>query len=323
MHLLRLLLPFSLAATAAAQLPPSALRPARPTTPPPSQPARSAPVPANPSKSTPPVKPSQPAGQAPAAQDVPDVADGPLNALTPTEAAEGWKLLFDGERLTGLRGLQRSEPLSSGWKVIAGTLVLPKTLKQMDRVTGGDLATTEQFWDFDFRFEWRATVSANSGIRYFVGSISGQTPPGLEYQIIDDVHNSISLKGGPLRRSGALDNVIPVNPDAALRSARTDKQTNSQWNQGRIVVQGNTVQHWLNGAKTCEFELGAHLRATAEKNRDRKDKAPRPHVLFGMKTKTPVVILDEGTEVAFRNLKIRALAPETARTQPAQGGAER
>jgi hypothetical protein len=30
-----------------------------------------------------------------------------------------------------------------------------------------------------------------------------------------------------------------------------------QWNSTLIVVNGNTVQHWLNGQKLLEYELGS------------------------------------------------------------------
>ena len=30
-----------------------------------------------------------------------------------------------------------------------------------------------------------------------------------------------------------------------------------EWNQVRIVVQGNQVEHWLNGTRIVEYELGS------------------------------------------------------------------
>ncbi|MCL5460222.1 DUF1080 domain-containing protein, partial [Loigolactobacillus coryniformis] len=77
------------------------------------------------------------------------------NALSPEEKEQGWRLLFDGTKLIGMRGVQRSDPISSGWKIKDGVLNLPKEIRQMDRVTGGDLITSEQYYDFEFRFEWR------------------------------------------------------------------------------------------------------------------------------------------------------------------------
>jgi hypothetical protein len=191
----------------------------------------------------------------------------------------------------------------------------------MDNLTGGDLSTIEQFYDFDFRFEWKATVSANSGVRYLVNSGLGQAPSGLEYQIIDDTHNTIGLKGGPIRRSGALDNVLPAGPNARLRVADPLNKQGDPWNEGRIVVQGTHVEHWLNGEKVLEFTLGPQLRAAADKNYKRDEPfATRPHATFGSKAKTPIVLVDQGTEVAFRNLKVRSLTPQAGATAPTPGG---
>ena len=287
------------ATTAWAQLPPGLVRPGAPIAPVPGVPA----VPAVPS-----------------AAIFPDAAEVPAsttpNSLSPEEIAQGWKLLFDGQRLVGLRGVQKSDPLSAGWKVQAGALELPKDIKTMEKMTGGDLITADVYWDFDFRFEWRSTASADTGIRYLLTEASGQTPTGLEYQIIDDVHNSTSLKGGLLRRSGALDNILPVGANAKLRSADPLNKTGDPWNEGRIVVQGNRVEHWLNGDKVLEFQLGPALRTTAA---SRKMKVS---AFFGMKAKTRICILDEGFEVAFRNLKIRPLVPQAVGVAPLPGTAQ-
>ena len=305
------------ASTLSAQLPPSILNPNRPAAPAPVAPiaAPAAPAPVVPVAPAP-VVPATPPPAAPSEPEVSpatigDLSNGVPNTLTPEETAQGWKLLFDGKRLIGCRGVQRSDPLSAGWKIADGELTLPKSIKQMDNLTGGDIATIDQYWDFDFRFEWKATVSANSGVRYLVSTGLGQAPSGLEYQIIDDVHNTISLKGGLLRRSGALDNVLPVGANAKLRVADPLNRQGDPWNEGRIVVQGARVEHWLNGEKVLEFTLGPQLRTSAEKNYKRDEPfATRPHAMFGSKAKTPIVIVDQGTEVSFRNLKVRALTPQ-------------
>ena len=284
-----------LAATAAwGQLPPSILQPGG--------------VPAIPAPAAPPVPIS---AIFPAPSEV--RASLTPNTLSPEETAQGWRLLFDGQRLVGLRGVQQSNPLSSGWFIESGELVL-KEGKQL-RTTGGDLITTDIFWDFDFRFEWKTTTAADSGIRYLLTEASGQTPAGLEYQIIDDVHNPTGLKGGALRRSGALDNILPVGGNAKLRTADPLNKIKDPWNEGRILVQGNHVEHWMNGDKVLEFELGPALRQAAVLHK------AKVTAFFGMKTKTRICILDQGFEVAFRNLKVRPLIPQAVGlpVQPSTG----
>jgi hypothetical protein len=287
------------------------LTPARPAPAVPAQPAQ----PAKPVDPLQPIKPaiSSPTAPTPAAPPVLDLSNTIPNTLTPEEQAQGWKLLFDGTRLTGLKGVQRGDPIAAGWKIQNGELNLPKEIRDMDRMTGGDLVTMETFWDFEFRFEWKATVSSNGGIRYMLTQSIGQTPVGLEYQIIDDVHAPIGLKGGLLRRTGALDNVLPVGANARLRTADPLARKGDPWNEGRIVVQGSHVEHWLNGDKVLEFDLGPQLRTLAEKNAER---GQRFGPMFGTKSKTAICLLDEGTEIAYRNLKIRPLVPQAVVAPP-------
>ena len=311
-----------------AQLPPSSVNPTRPAQPLPGKPGVGTPatrpgVPATPAPSSNPA--TKPLSEMPAdtqpAQAPAEISSGLPNSLSAAEAAQGWKLLFDGKRLIGWRGVQKSDPLAAGWKIIDGVLTLPKDVQEMDKQTGGDLATIEAFYDFEFRFEWKSTASANSGVRYLVNMAMGQPPSGLEYQIIDDVHNTLGLKGGPIRRSGALDNVLPVGQNAKLRSADPLNKVDEPWNEGRIVVQGARVEHWLNGEKVLEFTLGPQLRTIAERNYQRDEPfATRPHAMFGSKAKSPVVLLDQGMEVSFRNLKIRALAPQAVAPVAGQTG---
>jgi len=307
-----------LSVSAWAQLPPSALTPGRPAPVNPLQPIRPQLTPSGVTPTAPAV-PAAPVAPAPApaapVDEAPltDLSNTIPNTLTPEEQAQGWKLLFDGNRLLGLKGVQRSDPLASGWKIQDGELNLPKEIREMDRMTGGDLITTEAYIDFDFRFEWKAAVSSNSGVRYMLGQSLGQTPSGLEYQIIDDVHTPIGLKGGPLRRSASLDNILPVGENAHLRTADPLARKGDPWNEGRIVVRGAHVEHWLNGEKVLEFDLGPQLRTLAERNGDRN---ARFGPYFGSKVKTQLCLLDEGSEVAFRNLKVRALAPQAVIAQP-------
>jgi hypothetical protein len=226
------------------------------------------------------------------------------NTLTDEEKALGWTLLFDGKAAPGLRGVQKREPFKSGWQIKDGELFLPKEIKVMGKITGGDLTTVESFLDFEFSFEWKLSVSANTGIRYLVRTGTNNSMVGCEYQIIDDVHHPEGLKGGPLRRTGALDGIIA--PAAEKRLNEPD-----QWNSGRIVVQGNHVEHWLNGGKVVEFELGS--RALAASVQTAKARVPMG---FGTKFKSPIVILDQGDEFTMRNLKLRALPAAVAPASP-------
>ena len=223
-----------------------------------------------------------------------------MNKLTAEEAAAGWKLLFDGKVAPGLRGVKNPDFLKAGWKIVDGELTCPKEVKQMGKVTGGDLVTAETFTDFEFSFEWRAGVAGNSGVLYFARAGFGQKSSGHEYQLIDDTHHPDGLKGGPIKRTGALYGILPPAEDKKYNMPPL-------WNESRIVVQGNHVEHWLNGAKVLEYTLGS-----PEFQRAVMASKVRVPPGFGTKVKAPIVLLDEGDEIAFRNLKVRPLAPGAA-----------
>lgn len=221
----------------------------------------------------------------------------PAPAISQPEVEPGpWKVLFDGKTVSGLRGLQKPDFLKAGWKIEEGALVLPKSVDQTGKMTGGDLVTTEAFTDFEFNFQWKLTVSGDSGILYLARAGLGQKPTGMEFQIIDDVHHPDGLKGGPIKRTGALYGILPPSDNKQI----DDKG----WNDGRIVVRGNQVQHWVNGVRVLEYNLGSQQLMTAVR-------ASRMRVGpgFGFKFKSPIVILDQGEEIAFRHLRIRSLAP--------------
>ena len=237
------------------------------------------------------------------AEDARDEASSTMvaNMLSDAERAGGWRLLFDGKTAPGFRGLKNFDFLKAGWRIDNGILSLPKDVGKMGAVTGGDLITAEQFSDFEFAFQWKLGVSSNTGILYFAKAGLGQKPTGCEFQIIDDMHHPDGLKGGPPHRSGALLGILPPSAEKQLNDP-------GKWNAGRLVVQGNHVEHWVNDVKVLEYELGT--RAFQQAIAASGVKVPAG---FGMmKFKTAIVILDEGDEAYFRGLKVRLLPSTNA-----------
>lgn len=229
------------------------------------------------------------------------------NTLTAEEQAAGWKLLFDGKNVTGFRGLQKPDFLHAGWTIADGALTLTKTVDQSGKVTGGDLVTAAVFSDFEFSFQWKLTVSAATGILYGTRAGFGMAPTGYEFQIIDDVHHPDGLKGGPIRRTGALYGILPPGPNKKL--------IDGDWNSGAILVHGNQVEHWVNGEKVLEYDFSSPALLQAIRS-----SGVRAGLGFGQKVAGPIVLLDKGEEVSFRNLKVRVVAaPSVAGATPAAG----
>jgi hypothetical protein len=225
------------------------------------------------------------------------------NTLTSAETAAGWKLLFDGRTMQGWHIFQQQGEPKGGWHVVDGCLVNPKSNGRPNG-SGGDLVTNAKFLNFELRFSWRISSGGNSGVHYlfdesrpftvplYKGDI-GHSPVGFEYQVLDD-GSSLYDKLDATHKAGALYQLFAIEPKT-LHAV-------GAWNESRIIVHGNHIEHWLNDGKVAECELGsAAFRAALAKS--------KYHVIpgFGAKAATALALQDHGEEVAFRSLKIREL----------------
>lgn len=70
---------------------------------------------------------------------------------------------------------------------------------------------------------------------------------GLEYQILDDYDNA-EAKSDPKASAASLYILLEASHDKELYN-------DDRFNEGRIVVHGDHVEHWLNGKKVLEYNL--------------------------------------------------------------------
>lgn len=212
------------------------------------------------------------------------LAPEPLNWLSDDERNEGFALLFDGRSLQGWRGYRGSKITDQQWRVRNAAI------EHLAGGGGGDLVTEEEYGDFDFRFSFRVAKQANSGVIWHVLESEGATyMTGPEYQVLDDLGSKPDAKHGT---AALYDLVAPKSP--SLREA-------GQWNEGRIVVQGGRVQHWLNGSLVVEAPCaGPEWEKMVQASKFRSWP-------FGRSGKGRIALQDHGDEVAFRNLRIRRL----------------
>lgn len=209
------------------------------------------------------------------------------NTLTAKEKGQGWRLLFNGTSLEGWRGYRMQGLPQAGWEIKDGLL------KTVPKVKGRELITVDKFKDFEFSWEWRIAPSGNNGVKYFVTE-DRPSAPGHEYQMIDDATNEDG-KVGPQRTTASFYDVLAPAADKPTRPA-------GEWNQSRIIVKGNHVEHWLNGKKVLEYELGS------ERVKEGLAKSKFKNIAdFGTKIEGPIMLTYHNDECWYRNIKIREL----------------
>lgn len=223
----------------------------------------------------------------------------PLLAEDAPEKEQEWKLLFDGKTTIGWRGVNLDSFPAHGWRVEDGMLIV-KATDGKESASGGDIITTEQYGEFVLEWEWKMlTEGGNSGVKYFVReglSDNSKYGMGLEYQILDDENFSWMLDGrmkpGDYRTLASLYEIYPAK--------NKSPKPLGEWNQSRIVSKGKHVEHWLNGVMVLEFERGS------EDFRKRVAQSKFAHVEnFGEAYEGYILIQDHGSEMAFRNIRIR------------------
>jgi hypothetical protein len=208
------------------------------------------------------------------------------NTLTPKEKAGGWKLLFNGTSMDGWRGY-RQTGIPASWQIEEGLL------KTVPKMKGSDLVTTEKYDDFEFSWEWKIPAGGNNGVKYFVTE-DRPGAPGHEYQMIDDAAVEVQ-KLGRLHQTAAFYDVLPPSVPTPTKPA-------GEWNQSRVLVQGGHVEHWLNGKKVLEYELGSDaVKEGLAKSKFRKFPD------FGTKIRGHIMLTYHNDECWFRNLKIREI----------------
>lgn len=232
------------------------------------------------------------------------VGTGAPNALSPAEQRDGWSLLFDGKTFNGWRGLGYDSVPTAHWKIENGAIRkiadgdVPR-LADGQPAAGGDLMTRDTYRDFELTWDWKISRAGNSGVKYNVSEeISMAAAPnhaalGFEYQMLDDsLHEDNKV---PSHRAGALYDLIAPNANKTLKPV-------GEWNSSRLVFRGNHGEHWLNGVRVVEFDLGTPLMDSALA-RSKYKVIPN----FAERRAGHIVLQDHVDEVFFRNLKIRRL----------------
>ena len=184
------------------------------------------------------------------------------------------------------RGYRRPD-LPAGWRMVDGALT---------RVAqGGDIITRDTYENFELTLEWKIAPGGNSGVFFHV--------------IEDSTLNAVYLTGPEMQvldNAGHADGKVPITSAgsnfAVHAPARDMTRPVGEWNEARLLVNGTHVEHWLNGEKVVQYELGSDdwkQRVQASKFKS----WPR----YGTGRSGHIALQDHGDWVAYRNIRIRRI----------------
>jgi len=206
------------------------------------------------------------------------------NTLTPAEKTAGWRLLFDGKTTAGWRNFKKTE-MPAGWTVEAGALTRS--------AAAGDIVTLDEFDNFELTFDWMVAPGGNSGV---FGRVTEDSTAvwhsAIEYQVLHNQGHADGKK--PETTAGSA--------YALYAPVKDVTKAPGEWNQGRIVMKGTHVEHWLNETKLLAFEVGS-----AEWTGLVAESKFKAYPQFGKAPRGRIAIQDHGDKVSYRNIKIRAL----------------
>ena len=192
-----------------------------------------------------------------------------------------WQTLFDGTSTDAFRNYKK-ETLSDGWQIIDGALVRAKD-------GAGDIVTKDEFGAFELELEFKISPAGNSGVMYRVTE-DNPAPwhSGPEIQIQDN------KDGHDPQKCGWLYQLYAADVDATKPAG--------QWNRLRVVITPDKCQHFVNGVKYVQYDIGS----------DEWDKRVANSKFaqfegFGEAERGHICLQDHGDKVAYRNIRIRVL----------------
>ena len=204
-----------------------------------------------------------------------------------SDKTQNWVILFDGGNVDQWRGYKQDTFPKGGWVVENGAL---KTIVGGNRV---DIITKDIYENFELVLEWRVSPAGNSGIFYFATEESDyiwQTAP--EMQVLDDSAHPDGNRA--VTSAGSLYDLISPK-EKSLKPV-------GEFNEARIKVKNNQVEHWQNGKKILAYEYGSNtINELIAKSKFKS------MPLFAKANSGHVGLQHHGEEVWYRNIRIRKL----------------
>jgi len=202
-----------------------------------------------------------------------------LGACTPE--TEGWITLFDGETLEGWTASESSD----SWLIEDGAIV---TAGERSHLFYSGEVLEHNFKNFEFSVEVKTLPEANSGI-YIHTKFQEEGWPydGYECQVLNSNGEGEYVEH---KMTGSI---------YAIRNVWKSVTPDNEWFSYRIVVQGKTIQTYINDALAAEYT--------------EPDGAYRPESFAGRLLSSGTFAFqchDPGSVVAYKNIKVKPLADD-------------
>ncbi|HLH52716.1 MAG TPA: DUF1080 domain-containing protein [Verrucomicrobiae bacterium] len=215
------------------------------------------------------------------------IAAEPAGGAAPANTG-GRQFLFDGQTTRGWHSFKTQSFPSKGWVIEDGWLHCLGN-------GGGDILSDGEYDQFDLEWDWKIEPAGNSGLKYFVLE-SRNSALGHEYQMLDDERN-------PDGKIAQGKHVTASFYDVLKPTVTPPTKPVGEVNHSRIFIKGNHVEHWLNGVKVLEYELGSEAVKEGVAASKFKNVAG-----FGTRVKGHLLLQDHHSNVWFRNIKLRDLS---------------
>ena len=212
-----------------------------------------------------------------------------LSILIPAcgEKNNEWKMIFDGQKVDGMRGYKMDSFPWESWEIIDGSL------KTIPDAKGVDIISEKVFKDFELELEWKIQKGSNSGIFYFAseeGDYIWQSAP--EMQVLDNTAHPDRQKKET--SAGALYDLIAPKKEMV--------KPVGQYNKVRIISKSGHIEHWLNGFKLLEYDFGSsEIKSIISKSKF------RDMPFFAKNNFGRIGFQGDHGEVWYRNIRIREL----------------
>ena len=188
-----------------------------------------------------------------------------VNQLSPGEKKAGWILLFDGvNKTTEWKVGESGDATSNDWDIEDSSMKSPN-----HQYSESMLFTKKTFDNFEWKADWKLNKGGNSGLFIRVPVKTGWFCGSYEFAILDDSsggdRNEFSGNPGetgiPIKLTGAVYDIYPATQDGktiAMGGKWIEAaKPYDQWNRGVIFANGNSIEHWVNGQKVVDFEIGS------------------------------------------------------------------